>query len=303
MLPQQIMTHATNVLSDAERARFFAQGYLALPGYVPETWLARQRDGMADLVDRSRAATQSDAVFMLEDGHSAAEPRLHRVTSPQQHHPAFWPFLTDPLITDLVADVVGPDVKFHHAKLNVKSGRGSRGIKWHQDIGAHPHTDFSPVAMGVYIDGCDAEQGPLAFVPGSHNGPLYSMYDRAGNFVIHIQDDELGWLRDELIDAPTGGPGTVVLLSCRVVHGSVVNRSNRARPLMLSLYSSADSFPYTPNPIPSPQAGSIVRGRPATYASFDLRPCEIPPDFSAGYRGAWAEQKEADKRRAGAAAY
>jgi hypothetical protein len=88
-----------------------------------------------------------------------------------------------------------------------------------------------------------------------------------------------------------------------VVHGSVVNRSNRARPLLLSLYSSADSFPYTANPIPSPRSGDVVRGKPAKYASFDLRPVEIPADFRAGYRGAWAEQKDEEGRSKAPAGY
>ena len=95
----------------------------------------------------------------------------------------FWEFFADPVMTDLAADVVGPDVKFHHAKLNVKSERGTRGFKWHQDIPAWPHTDYSPVSIGVYIEGCTLEQGPLVFAPGTHEGPLYRMYDRAGNFV------------------------------------------------------------------------------------------------------------------------
>ncbi len=69
--------------------------------------------------------------------------------------------MCDPVMTDLAADVVGPDVKFHHAKLNVKSERGTRGFKWHQDIPAWPHTDYSPVSIGVYIEGCTPEQGPV----------------------------------------------------------------------------------------------------------------------------------------------
>ena len=43
----------------------------------------------------------------------------------------------------------------------VKSGDGSRGFKWHQDIQGWPHTDYSPVTIGIYIDGCTPEQGPL----------------------------------------------------------------------------------------------------------------------------------------------
>ena len=102
--------------------------------------------------------------------------------------------MADPVMTDLAADVVGPDVKFHHSKLNVKSGDGSRGFKWHQDIQGWPHTDYSPVTIGVYIDGCGKDQGPLACVRGSHEGPLYSMYDDRGNFVVHVRDEELGFL-------------------------------------------------------------------------------------------------------------
>jgi ectoine hydroxylase len=263
---------------------------------VPQSWLERLTASMNALIDASRSVTESNKVYMLEDGHSAEDPRLHRITSPQDQDELYWQFLTDPVVTDLVADLVGPDVKFHHSKLNVKSGKGSRGIKWHQDIGAHPHTDFSPLAFGVYLEGCDIDQGPLAFAPGSQNGPLYSMYDKTGNFVIHIADDDVSWIKDDMIEAPTGGPGTVVLLNCRVVHGSLVNRSPKARPLLLSLFSSADSFPYSPSPIPSSREGAIVRGKPATRASFDLRPVEMPPDFRFGYRGAWSEQKDEEKR-------
>jgi len=298
MLRDEILKHPARVLTETQRAAFFAKGYLTLPNYVPERWLARLRAALAELMTRSRNVTQSDDTFILEEGHSAARPRLHRVTSPQDQHPTFWEFMCDPVMTDLAADVVGPDVKFHHAKLNVKSERGTRGFKWHQDIPAWPHTDYSPVSIGVYIEGCTLEQGPLAFAPGTHEGPLYSMYDRAGNFVVRIRDEDLTWLTDDQVERAIGGPGTTVLLNCRTVHGSVENRSDRARPLLLPVYSSADSFPYTPSPIVSPHLGDIVRGKPARVASFDPRPCELPPDFRAGYHPPWNAQRDEEQRSA-----
>jgi ectoine hydroxylase-related dioxygenase (phytanoyl-CoA dioxygenase family) len=300
MKPEEILRHPATVLTEAQRAAYFEQGYLFLPSYVPEAWLERLRAATADLIERSRGVAVSDTTFVLEEGHSAADPRLHRVTSPQDHHPTFWEFMTAPVMTDLASDVVGPDVKFHHAKLNVKSGQGSRGFKWHQDIPAWPHTDYSPVSIGIYIDGCDADQGPLSFVRGSHQGPLFSMYDREGNFVVRIADDDLGWVKDEMVDQPTGGPGSTLLLNCRLVHGSVPNRSARPRPLLLPVYSSADSFAYTPSPITSPHQGDIVRGRPARFASFDPRPCELPPDWRGGYQTAWTYQKEEERRQSAA---
>ncbi|HVZ06872.1 hypothetical protein [Rhodopila sp.] len=94
----------------------------------------------------------------------------------------------------------------------------------------------------------------------------------------------------------TGGPGTTVLLNCRTIHGSLKKQSDRARPLPLPVYSSADSFAYTPSPIPSPHMGDIVRGRPARFASFDPRPCELP-DFRAGYVPPWLAQKQQEEER------
>ena len=252
---------------------------------------------MTEVVDRSRTETRSGDVFVLERGHSAIDPRLHRVTSPQDQHPTFWDFMSAPVMTDLVADVVGPDVKFHHAKLNVKAGNGSREFKWHQDIQAWPHTDYSPVTVGVYIDGCTDEQGPLAFVPGSHEGPLYTMYDEKGGFAVALREADARQIRESEVKRATGGPGTTLLLNCRTIHGSTQNMSSAARPLLLPVYSSADSFCYVPSPITSPHMGDIVRGKPATYASFDLRPCELPPDWRAGYRAPWSLQQESEKAR------
>jgi len=295
MLREDVLKHPTRVLSEAQRARFFADGFLILPDYVPAGWRERLSAALGELMTRSRAITRSDDIWVLEEGHSAATPRLHRVTSPQDQHPTFWDFFCDPVMTDLAADVVGPDVKFHHAKLNVKSERGTRGFKWHQDIPAWPHTDYSPVTIGVYLEGCGAEQGPISFARGSHEGPLYSQYDRAGNFVVALRDEDLGWLRDDMIVSAVGGPGTTVLLNCRTVHGSRENRSDKARPLLLPVYSSADSFAYTPSPIVSPHMGDIVRGQAARFASFDPRPCELPPDFRGGYNPPWKAQRESEQ--------
>jgi ectoine hydroxylase len=292
MKRQDVLKHPATVLTEAQRHAFFDHGFVVLPDYVPEHWLAQLRTAMAELLDRSRSKTETDSIYVLEEGHSAASPRLHRVASPQDQHPTFWEFMTDPVMTDLAADVVGPDVKFHHAKLNVKSGKGSRGFSWHQDIPAWPHTDFSPVTIGIYIDGCTDDQGPLTVAEGSQDGPLFSMYDDAGNYVVKIRDRDLGWLTQDKIRRVTGGPGTTLLLNCRAVHGSAPNKAEAARPLLLPVYSSADSFPITPSPIPSPHQGDIVRGSPAQFASFDTRPVEMPPDWRGGYKPVWAHKNK-----------
>jgi ectoine hydroxylase len=138
------LQHEPVVLTNSRRLRFFESGYLALQNYVTVPWLSRLQAAMNALVEQSRIISASNDVFLLDDGHSAEHPRLHRITSPQDVDQTFWEFFKDRLIVDLVADVVGPDVKFHHCKLNIKSEKANKGFGWHQDILGWPHTDFGP---------------------------------------------------------------------------------------------------------------------------------------------------------------
>ena len=109
--------------------------------------------------------------------------------------------------------------------------------------------------------GVRARAGAADGGPGqSHRGPLHSMYDAQGRWVLRIPDHEID---TERVTALTGGAGSLVLLNCRTIHGSAPNRSGRSRPLLLIVYSSADSWPYTANPIPSPLSGHVVRGERA----------------------------------------
>jgi hypothetical protein len=153
------------------------------------------------------------------------------------------------------------------------------------------------VTIGVYVEGCTPDQGPLTIAQGSQDGPLFTMYDKSGNFVVKLREEDLAWLKDDMIKSPTGGPGTTLLLNCRAVHGSAPNKSTAPRPLLLPVYSSADSFPYTPSPIPSLHQGDIVRGKPARFASFDTRPVEMPPDWRFGYKPVWMHKKPGEQQK------
>lgn len=290
MTPDKVLEQPARVLTQQQREAYFANGYVVAERVIPEDCLARLRDANAAMVERSRALTQSDGAYVLEAGHSAATPRLKRLSSPVDHHPAYWEIASRSPIADAAADVVGPDVKFFHAKLNFKWAAGGQEFQWHQDIQAWPHTNYSPVTIGLYIDDVDAAQGPLMCVRGSHKGRLHSMYDREGKWVLRVPEEEMAKVRPEEIDVLTAPAGSLVLLHCRTVHGSKRNESPRGRPFLLNVYSSADAFAYAGNPLPSRYAGAIVRGKPALWAHHDPEPCEIPPDWTKGYVGPWAHQ-------------
>lgn len=300
MLMDDVLKYPARVLSEQQRKQFFEDGCLIVEDLVSDAWLARLHAAMADSVEASRSVSENDERFVLESGHSAATPRLRRLSSPVSHHAGFWAFASESVSADVAADVCGPDVKFHHSKLNFKWPQGGQQFDWHQDIQAWPHTDYSPVTIGVYLEDVAEEQGPLKVIRGSHLGQLYSMYDENGNWALRIPEAQLpsDWREREM--ALTGKAGSLILLSCRAIHGSAGNTSARMRPLLLNVYSSADSMPYCANPIPSKYAGTIVRGKPASHSCHDPQGCELPPDWSAGYVGPWAYQAQARGEEAAA---
>ena len=291
MLIDEIRQTAPKVLSSEQREFYWENGYLLLEKIIPDEWLDRLRAATDEMVERSRALTASDAVFDLERNHSADDPRLRRVTSPVDQHPDYWAYARDSVLGDVAADLVGPDVKFHHSKLNFKWARGGAEVKWHQDIQYWPHTNYSPLTFGTYLYDCGPEQGPLGVLPGSHDGPLYDLYGDDGAWTGALSARDAAALDAERTAYLPGPAGSVTIHNCRTAHHSAANDSPIGRPLLLNVYSAADAYPYTFNPLGSSHAGEIVRGAPARWAHHDPRPCLVPPDWSGGYTSLFALQQ------------
>jgi ectoine hydroxylase-related dioxygenase (phytanoyl-CoA dioxygenase family) len=198
------------------------------------------------------------------------------LVSPADLHETFWEFASQSVIVDAVEDLIGPDVKFHHSKLNFKAPRGGEEVKWHQDISFWPHTNYSPLTVGVFLTDVEPEMGNVGFVPGSHLGQLFSQYD-GERWAGCLSEADL--VRVDLDSAvfPIGPAGSVTIHNCRTVHGSAPNRSDKHRPLLLQTYAAADAFAYTDIVRRSPHGDMLIRGTPARWARHDPRPCEIGP--------------------------
>ena len=191
MTPEQVLAVEPKILTQGQSEFYFDQGYLLLERAISSDWLDRLPAITNEAIENSREVTQSDAVWDLEKGHTRDTPRLRRLSSPNDYHPTYWEFASQSIIPDVVADLVGPDVKFHHSKLNFKWSRGGELVKWHQDISFWPHTNYSPCTVGTYLYDCGPEQGPLLAIKGSHEEPLRSMYDADGNWVLRIDADKM----------------------------------------------------------------------------------------------------------------
>src|SRR5439155_1087379 len=67
-------------------------------------------------------------------------------------------------------------------KLNMKSAGYGAPVEWHQDWAFYPHTNDDLAAVGIMLDDCEMDNGPMLVVPGSHNGPVYDHHGPDGRF-------------------------------------------------------------------------------------------------------------------------
>lgn len=251
MTPECVLQREPLVLDQRARERYFADGFLTVPGHVGAAWLHRLRAVVAAKIEESRALTASDDQFDLAPDHSAEKPTIRPLRKAVDQHPELWAFAQDPTVVDLVADLLGPDVRFHSSKLNFKWSDGGDPVRWHQDIQAWPHTNFSVLTFGVYLDDTGPEQGPLTALPGTHRGPLFDQFADEGRWTGAVAARDVVTLPTDTATDLCGPAGTGVLLDCRVVHGSAANYSSRMRPLLLNVYAAADALPITPTPAPT----------------------------------------------------
>ncbi|MBU3740436.1 MAG: phytanoyl-CoA dioxygenase family protein, partial [Rhodoferax sp.] len=77
------------MLTADQISRYHRDGYLVVPRVIAPEQLARLRAATDELVARSAQVSDHDALFDLEPGHSAAQPRVRRLKNPDHAHPAF----------------------------------------------------------------------------------------------------------------------------------------------------------------------------------------------------------------------
>ena len=289
MRPEEILKEPARVLTQAQREHYFEHGYVSVDELVPQDVLAELNKTTAEFVELSRKVTESDNRFDIGPGHSAEKPVLRRLKSPDENSEVYWNFSTG-LMADVAADLAGPNVVFHHSKLNFKWFDASDVVKWHQDIQFFPHTNYNVFTIGCYLADTTMENGPLAVIKGSHNQALYNQYDEQGNWIGMLSDEDAASIDQSRVEYLPGKAGSITIHNCRTVHHSPASRSPLPRPLLLNCYTSADAKPYTPHPSPTRNTYKVVRGQAVTWAEHDPRPCQIPPDWSGGYTSIYAAQ-------------
>lgn len=207
-------------IPEAERRRLDEQGWVRLDGFIAP--------------DRRRRITERIDALFAEEGDAAGsefrqEPGARRLANLVDKGPVFVECITDAVVLDHVAQVIGPPKL---SSLNAREAlpRTTEAQPLHVDAGALPDERGFWVCNTVWmLDDFTPDNGALRVVPGSHR------WSRRPQDV----------LRDPLAPHPeevlvTGRAGDLVVMNSHLWHGGTANRTNRRRLALHAFYCRRD---------------------------------------------------------------
>lgn len=277
-----------NILTQEQKDQFWRDGALTVNNAITSDQLNKLRSEFSRWVEQSREhnSAYGETIdgrprFDVESEHCPEKPALRRVNAPTDISEVFNDVMVNSRMTDMVAELIGPNVKHHHNKINSKLPGATTKVKWHQDFPFTPHSNTDLVTALLMLDDVTEKNGPLNVVSGSHKGPLHSLW-HDGLFTGAV-NDELAQSMEASATTCIGSAGSVCLMHSCVAHGSAPNLSNKPRTLFITVYTAADALPYCSNPVPGKHDGLLVRGqKPDTIRTteFQLRLPEFPKGAS-----------------------
>jgi phytanoyl-CoA hydroxylase len=261
------------MLSQAAIAAYRRDGFIVLPDILTPEEVEALRRVTDEFVHNARNVAANDEVYDLEESHSPDEPSVRRIKAPHLHHPEYARAARHPKIVEVLQDLWGT-VRFDTGKLNMKSAGYGAPVEWHQDWAFYPHTNDDLAAVGIMLDDCGIENGPMMVVPGSHQGPIWDHHGPDGRFCGAI--DPTRCEAEFSRAAPClGKAGSITVHHVRAMHGSATNFSGKERRCCCS-----STVPPTPGRCSVSRRGSEIR-RTAARGRPDIGAASHPRSGSA----------------------
>jgi ectoine hydroxylase-related dioxygenase (phytanoyl-CoA dioxygenase family) len=229
------------ILDESQIQSYRETGYLVLDRHLPSDILDNIRAEITRFEEEASGMTESNDRLELEEGHTAEQPRVRRIRLPHTISDVMRELMYSDHILAPARDLIGPDIRLHTTKLNMKSAGNGAAIEWHQDYAFYPHTNDDILAIGVIIDDMESENGPLMVYPGSQEGPVYD-HHVDGVFAGAFVPQDVGLNPKDAVELK-GRAGSISIHHGRIAHGSAQNTSNQQRRILFYEMMAADAFP------------------------------------------------------------
>ena len=282
------------MIADRDVAFYREHGYLVVHDVLDAPTVAGLRHELARILEGAREVRAHTAVYDLEPGHRPEAPRVRRVKTPHRFFEGFQRLYRHPRLVPIVQALLGPAVRLHGSKINLKAPHYGSPVEWHQDWAFFPHTNDDLLAVGVMLDDATSDNGPLLVVPGSHRGRIFDHHSH-GHFCGAVDPAAIG---NELARAVplTGRAGSMSFHHVRLLHGSAQNVSSLPRALLLYEYGAADAWPLMGVKDLDDFDARLVAGAPTIEPRVTPVPVRMPLPPALHQGSIYENQTAADRR-------
>jgi len=118
-------------LTESQIESYHENGYLVIENHLPTNVMDNIRTEITRFEDESRGITESNDRLELEEGHSPEQPRVRRIRLPHKISDVMRELMYSDSILGPARDLIGPNLRLHTTKLNMKSAENGAPIKWH----------------------------------------------------------------------------------------------------------------------------------------------------------------------------
>ncbi|HZP93654.1 MAG TPA: phytanoyl-CoA dioxygenase family protein [Burkholderiales bacterium] len=251
-------------------------GYIVVENLIDAGMLARIRSVIGDFISRAGGVTAHNEVYDLEPTHTPQAPRVRRIKTPHKWHPIFWDVVKFPAMVDVLKALLGPDVRLHGSKLNMKAPKYGSPVEWHQDWAFYPHTNDDILAIGVMLDDMELDNGPLLVLPGTHRIDKVWDHHFEGRFCGAMDPGATPDLDYTKAVPCTGKAGSCSFHHVRLVHGSAQNTSMKPRQLLLYECAAADAWPLVNFKDLDEFNSRMICGEPTLAPRLEKVPVRMP---------------------------
>ena len=234
----------------ADLADYWRDGYAVVRGFFDQddiAEIAAAADQLyAEGVAHGRCFRHGNLFYNVARA-KGGEPAVRMVQWPSYHQRVLNRVRLDARFADLLAPLIGSDLKQIINQVHWKAPGSLGDFAWHQDsksrrpASAYRNLATSYVQTGLAIDPHNPDAGGLRFIPGSHLSGDLHMNSEKHSLGVAMKDSALeavGFSASDAIDLELE-PGDLALWSPYLVHGSGTNRSDHKRRFYINGYVRA----------------------------------------------------------------
>ena len=232
-------------LSAAELTHFQSQGYVIVEDlYDRQTMQSLKQHAIAMCVD-PKTPTENvklNAKAEANPDRYQGTQTLHSFWRPQTISDRFRALCADPVLTDRLASILGPNVVTFNGLVIFKTREIGLAFPYHQDMWYFSQRNEIAQSCAIWLamDDADEANGCLWVVPESHTGRIYDHVEPAGEYN-QQEFREVLEARDMVEISVPLRAGSALFFDGRLLHRSGLNKTARDRTCYVIHNTSADT--------------------------------------------------------------